>query len=118
MSKEDVINYVMTTPNNPNRAVLEGMLEGISEGSSSALIVEETVEDDTHTLNVTWQEIYDAFPNVAYVGEIEGGGIIKEPIDFLMVEKLPMGGSYTLEIDGQSYLANSPTDYPSYSNIE
>ena len=30
MSKEDVINYVMTTPNNPNRAVLEGMLDEIS----------------------------------------------------------------------------------------
>lgn len=30
MSKEDVINYVMTTPNNPNRAVLEGMLEEVS----------------------------------------------------------------------------------------
>lgn len=29
MSKEDVINYVMTTPNNPNRAVLSGMLDGI-----------------------------------------------------------------------------------------
>lgn len=30
MSKEDVINYVMTTPSNPNRAVLEGMLEGMN----------------------------------------------------------------------------------------
>ena len=32
MSKEDVINYVMTTPGNPNRAVLEGMLDSISDG--------------------------------------------------------------------------------------
>jgi hypothetical protein len=31
MSKEDVINYVMTTPNNPNRTVLEGMLDSIAE---------------------------------------------------------------------------------------
>lgn len=30
MTKENVINYVMTTPNNPNRAVLEGMLEEVS----------------------------------------------------------------------------------------
>ena len=29
MSKEDVINYVMTTPSNPNKAVLEGMLDSI-----------------------------------------------------------------------------------------
>ena len=31
MSKEDVMDYVMTTPNNPNRAVLEGMLDSIAE---------------------------------------------------------------------------------------
>ena len=29
MSKEDIINYVMTTPGNPNRAVLTGMLDGV-----------------------------------------------------------------------------------------
>ena len=34
MSKEDVINYVMTTPNNPNRAVLEGMLDEIEKGGA------------------------------------------------------------------------------------
>ena len=31
MSKEDVINYVMTTPSNPNKAVLEGMLDSIAD---------------------------------------------------------------------------------------
>lgn len=31
MSKEDVINYVMTTPGNPNKAVLSGMLDSIAE---------------------------------------------------------------------------------------
>lgn len=30
MSKEDVIDYVMTTPSNPNRAVLSGMLDEVS----------------------------------------------------------------------------------------
>lgn len=31
MSKEDVMDYVMTTPSNPNRAVLEGMLDSIAD---------------------------------------------------------------------------------------
>ena len=31
MSKEDVIDYVMTTPSNPNRAVLSGMLDSIAQ---------------------------------------------------------------------------------------
>lgn len=29
MSKEEIIDYVMTTPGNPNRAVLEGMLDSV-----------------------------------------------------------------------------------------
>ena len=33
MNKEDIINYVMTTPNNPNRAVLSGMLDSIANAS-------------------------------------------------------------------------------------
>ncbi len=31
MSKEDVMDYVMTTPGNPNKAVLSGMLDSIAE---------------------------------------------------------------------------------------
>ena len=44
MSKEDVINYVMTTPNNPNRAVLEGMLDSIAEVGAKILTI--TVETE------------------------------------------------------------------------
>ena len=43
MSKEDVINYVMTTPGNPNRAVLEGMLEKNGDGGSGYSCYEEMV---------------------------------------------------------------------------
>ena len=32
MNKEEIIDYVMTTPNNPNKAVLEGMLDSFSDG--------------------------------------------------------------------------------------
>ena len=39
MSKEDVINYVMTTPGNPNRAVLTGMLDSIAEAGGEPLLV-------------------------------------------------------------------------------
>lgn len=37
MSKEDVINYVMTTPSNPNRAVLSGMLDSIAESGGGTV---------------------------------------------------------------------------------
>lgn len=32
MTKQEIIDYVMTTPSNPNKAVLEGMLDSFSEG--------------------------------------------------------------------------------------
>ena len=48
MSKEDVINYVMTTPNNPNKAVLEGMLDDIG----GVNVPTPTVEDAGKVLEV------------------------------------------------------------------
>ena len=35
MSKEDIINYVMTTPSNSNRAVLSGMLDSIAQSGGT-----------------------------------------------------------------------------------
>lgn len=51
MSKEDVMDYVMTTPSNPNRAVLSGMLDSIADagGGSRVLLYENdavTVDQD------------------------------------------------------------------------
>lgn len=33
MTKQDIIDYVMITPSNPNKAVLEGMLDSVAEAS-------------------------------------------------------------------------------------
>jgi len=32
MTKQEIIDYIMTTPSNPNKAVLEGMLDSFSDG--------------------------------------------------------------------------------------
>ncbi len=39
MSKEDVINYVMTTPGNPNKAVLSGMLDSIAQSGGTVEVI-------------------------------------------------------------------------------
>lgn len=39
MGKEEVIEYVMTTPGNPNRAVLSGMLDSIAESGGGTVEV-------------------------------------------------------------------------------
>ncbi len=59
-SKEDIINYVMNSPANSNRAVLEGMLEDVSEGGGTSMIVRMDAEGMT---DKTWQEVYDALAN-------------------------------------------------------
>ena len=35
MTKQEIIDYVMTTPSNPNKAVLEGMLDSIANAGGS-----------------------------------------------------------------------------------
>ena len=51
MTKQEIIDYVMTTPSNPNKAVLEGMLDSFSDGegggSSRVLLYENDALDFT-----------------------------------------------------------------------
>ena len=51
MSKEQVMDYVMTTPSNPNKAVLEGMLDSIVEAGGGG---DEYLGIHTATVNVTF----------------------------------------------------------------
>ncbi len=61
MNKEDVINYVMTTPGNPNKAVLSGILDSIANAGGGTLIVH--IDYDNRTVDKTWQEVHDALAN-------------------------------------------------------
>lgn len=47
MSKEDVIDYVMTTPGNSNRAVLNGMLDDMIKQGSVSLVTKTYAMDGT-----------------------------------------------------------------------
>ena len=63
MDKDKVIDYVMNSPANTNRAVLEGMLDGIAQGGGGAepLIVTATKDDnEVWTLDKTYNEIKTA----------------------------------------------------------
>lgn len=58
MSKQDVIDYVMETPHNTNRAVLEGLVDTAVEGNS-LFIITPTYDSDTKTWSTdrTWDEV-------------------------------------------------------------
>jgi hypothetical protein len=58
MTKQNIIDYVMNTPENTNRAVLSSMLDSVSGGGTEPLILE--WDSETSTTNKTWQEVYNA----------------------------------------------------------
>ena len=69
MNKEDIINYVMTTPGNPNRAVLNGMLDSMSGGSSDNMAI---LPKLTVTLNIDNIEHIDTY-GIANAVELNNG---------------------------------------------
>lgn len=82
MDKDKVIDYVMNSPANTNRAVLEGMLDGIAQGGGGAepLIVTHTDDIDVGVtrLNVTFGELFEAFESRASIYSYYDDGSNKE----------------------------------------
>lgn len=63
MTKQEIIDYVMNSPANSNRAVLKGMLDSVAEASGGRLRVNIASSDQTEgtiTYDKTWQEVHDA----------------------------------------------------------
>ena len=90
--------------------IAEGGGGGGGGGSSSALIVNE--DNDTYTLDKTWQEIYDAVMSnrVCFIGsssDAENWGDL-----YLLVNIQWSEGSYSVSNGNATYYADSPNDYP------
>lgn len=64
MDKDKVIDYVMNTPHNANRQVLEGMLNAEGGGGGTLVIRVDHTEGTYPNVNTiydkTWQEVKDA----------------------------------------------------------
>lgn len=83
--------------------------------ASSAMEVVATFDNGVHTLNKTWQEIYDAFPNVYISFSVQGYGAMKSIVSNIMVAN----GNYTLEtplVGNDAFTAESADDYPTSEN--
>ena len=78
MDKNDILDYVTETPGNTNRAVLGSMLDSFTGGGGTNTLVV-GVDPETYTLDKTWNEINNAFPNV-YVSITTEDVIAKAPI--------------------------------------
>ena len=65
MTKEEILDYVMNSPENTNRMVLSDMLNQLSSSNTSGLIVTITYNsnDGTYTIDKTPEEIFAAYDN-------------------------------------------------------
>ena len=92
MNKNDILDYVMNTPGNTNRAVLSGMLDGLESGSGSDVKVLEVrfteKSDNVYTCDVdqiVLREEYEAGTIIR--GKIHTGG------DYFYVTEEGIGGT-------------------------
>ena len=92
---------------------LNHMENGIE--NNGPLVVNATTSNEVVTLDKTWQEIYDAFPNVCVIARLSSTEYFKVPLATIGCE----GNVYGIQIGGmfsQPFSSNSPNDYPSNGN--
>lgn len=121
-TKEEVIGYVMTTPSNPNRAVLSGMLDSVADAGGGTLRVNITSFDPVNgaIYDKTWQEVYDALANgndVTYV--VPGTSNMR--LRILEAVSAPNGSAYAIIAEAPSgAVTTTPTlvlDHTSFTQL-
>lgn len=94
-------------------------VNGEGGSGSSTLVVTETGNADGLTMDHTWQEIHDAFPNVELV---QGGGGVLTRLYILDVQGsdgstvFRVGVKSLLDDNAQMFSTDSPSGYPTYSS--
>ena len=96
--------------------------QGIANSGSGTLVVHETFSSNTHTLDKTWQEIYNAFPNVVLVFTADLGNNYSQGFKTSIIAVVydEYDEIYTVQaiVDNESiaYHINSPNGYPLYTS--
>lgn len=73
MDKETIVDYVMNTPHNANRQVLEGMLDGAGSGTGLPAVSEEDEGKVLTVVNGEWDKAESsAGPLIVRVDHTEG----------------------------------------------
>lgn len=104
-----------------NLAYLAKAFEGVTPGGGGSsgggvLVIHETVEGTTHTLDKTWQEIHD-FDGISVVTTDDDTGRHFNIVSGISQEELPDLTIYGLYSGEQEYSTNSASGYPS-STVE
>lgn len=123
MDREDIINYVMDSPDNTNPAVLRDMLNQLSSGGDGGLIIPTSYENNTFTLNKTFKEINNVISTggnavINYIddyGVINNYTVIGTTADESSIE-YPAYSVYAVNINGggqHAFVTDNQASYPS-----
>ena len=82
---------------------------GIANAGSGALVVQVSENGSLAVMDKTWQEIYDAFPNVYCIALDEGKSIISSVYN--------ENDSYVVDTGGGTFYADGPDDCPAISSV-
>lgn len=144
MDKNTILDYVTETPGNTNRAVLGDMLDSVggtglpavtSDDNGMVLTVVEGVWDkaagsgvnalvvgvdiETRTLNKTWNEINDAFPNAYVISNLDDSVLKSQIIEVISNTNVKAQDDYSIiAFVGTSFLkfsTDSANGYPSFN---
>ena len=78
MTKKEILDYVMNTPHNTNRAVLSGMLDSISEGGDTPTTLYEIVQldysENVDAVSAQFSDEIKGYTGKCHVGISEGAG--------------------------------------------
>ena len=91
---------------------LNRMEQGIEDAGSGDILIVTTSGTDIITMDKTWQEIYDAFPNVivAYSNEFYAN-------KSLILRVVQHEEDYEVTLSDVTFIASSPDACPSYRGI-
>ena len=87
-------------------ALIKALSNGGGGSGGGVLVVHETVSGGTHTLDKTWQEIYDSGYSVLAL--VEGSDVMFFAITYIS------SSPYIVTFGGDAYTAASASDYPSH----
>ena len=117
----EIIKYIMNTPENTNPGILRELLNEHGGGGSDMLIVNVVQDDDTSEprLDRTWQEIHDAIGRVVIHDEFSDEGVVKL-YSTINIKYSPANNAYGVSFGASSdyviMVTSSPDGYPVYFN--
>ena len=116
MTKEEILDYVMNSPENTNRRVLSDMLNELtnSSGGGPTVRIVDIVWDDSSGeptgLSMSYNDILDA------VWDNEEIILLRTEYCDMPISQMPGGGDYPIVFSGGVYFSNYNSSW--YANVD